>query len=60
MLLEDWKRALDSNQYVAAIIMDLSKAFDCLPHNILLCKLASYGLSEKAPDTLRSYLSDRK
>ena len=43
-LLEDWKCALDNNEYVAAILMDLSKAFDCLPHNILLCKLSSYGL----------------
>ena len=41
-LLEDWKYALDNNEYVAAIIMDLLKAFDCLPHNILLCKLSSW------------------
>ena len=32
--------ALDNNEYVAAILMDLSKAFDCLPHNILLRKLS--------------------
>ena len=38
-LLEDWKHAIDSNKYGAAILMDLSKAFDCL----LLSKLSAYG-----------------
>ena len=47
-LLEDWKSALDKNCYVAAILMNLSKAFDFLPHNILLSKLAAYGLSSKS------------
>jgi hypothetical protein len=59
-LLEDWKYALDKNEYVAAILMDLSKAFDCLPHDILLAKLHAYGLSEKAVSLLKSYLTDRK
>ena len=45
-MLSDGKQALDSNQYVAAILMDFSKAFDCLPHDILLCKLSAYGLTE--------------
>ena len=30
-IIEDWKKALDDNKFVAAILMDLSKAFDCLP-----------------------------
>lgn len=59
-LLEDWKYALDNNEYVAAILMDLSKAFDCLPHNILLCKLSSYGVTENANKLIESYLSERK
>jgi hypothetical protein len=59
-LLEDWKTALDKNQYVAAILMDLSKAFDCLPHAILLCKLSAYGLSPKSVELRRNYLTGRK
>jgi hypothetical protein len=56
-LLEDWKTALDKNQYVAAILMDLSKAFDCLPHDILLGKLSA---SPKSVELLRNYLTGRK
>ena len=40
--------------------MDLAKAFDCLPHNILLYKLSAYGLSEDSVLLLKSYLSNRK
>jgi hypothetical protein len=52
--------AQDKNQYVAAILMDLSKAFDCLPHDILLCKLSAYGLSPQSVELLRNYLTGRK
>jgi hypothetical protein len=38
-LLEDWREALDKNQHVAAVLMDLSK------HDILLDKLSAYGIS---------------
>ena len=40
--------------------MDLSKAFDCLPHKILLAKLSYYGLSENAVNLISSYLQNRK
>ena len=42
-ILEDWKKALDNDKYLAAILMVLRKAFDCLPHDLLLLKLESYG-----------------
>jgi hypothetical protein len=59
-LLEDWREALDKNQYITAVLMDLSKAFDCLPHNILLDKLSAYGVSPHSVALLKSYLSNRK
>ena len=58
-LLEDWKMALDRNEFVAAILMDLSKAFDCLPYDILLSKLSAYGLCNESVNLLKSYLSGR-
>ena len=39
--------------------MDLSKAFDCLPHDLLIEKLRAYGLTPDAVSRLSSYLSDR-
>ena len=40
--------------------MDLSRAFDCLPHDLIVDKLAAYGLCESACKLLASYLSNRK
>ena len=59
-LVEDWRQAMDRRDYVAAILMDLSKAFDCLPHDLLLGKLSAYGLSSSACELVRSYLCNRK
>ncbi len=59
-LLEEWKSALDKNEYLAAILMDLSKPFDYLPNDILIGKLSAYGLSGNASQLILSYLSDRK
>jgi hypothetical protein len=59
-IIEDWKKALDDNKFIAAILMDLSKAFDCLPHNLLMLKLEAYGLSENSLKLLKSYLENRR
>jgi len=59
-LTEKWRAALDRNEYVAAVLMDLSKAFDCLPHALIVEKLKAYGLTDGATNLLKSYLSNRK
>ena len=51
---------LDKQQYVGAVIMDFSKAFGCLPHDLTLAKLSTYVLSANTCDVLSSYLSNRK
>ena len=58
-LLEDWRKALDNYESAAAVLMDLSKAFDCLSHGLLIEKLRANGLASDAIDLLSSYLSDR-
>ena len=59
-LVEDWKAAMDDNKHVAAILMDLSKAFDCLPHDLLVLKLRAYGLSGEACSLVFNYLTERQ
>ena len=59
-LLEKWKRAVDSGQIFAALLTDLSKAFDCLDHELLIAKLNPYGVSLPALKLVQDYLSNRK
>ena len=40
--------------------MDISKAYDCLDHDLLLAKLDAYGFSGNALILICSYLSDRR
>jgi hypothetical protein len=58
-LLEKWKKALDENKIVGTLLMDLSKAFDCIPHSLLVSKLHAYGVSESACQFITSYLTNR-
>ena len=57
--IEQWRESLDKGHVVATVLMDLSKAFDSLPHGLLLAKLNSYGVSLDACDFIRSYLGNR-
>ena len=54
------RNILDNKGYSGAILMDLSKAFDTINHELLLAKLHAYGFSEQALLILSSYLSNRK
>ena len=59
-LIEDWKLALEQKKHVGSVLMDLSKAFDCLAHPLIIAKLRAYGLSIDGCAFLWSYLNDRK
>ena len=58
-LLEEWRQHLDNNKVVGGVFMDLSKAFHCVPHNLLIAKLAAYSVDENLLMYIYSYLSNR-
>ena len=57
--IENWKRALDENFQIGTALMDLSKAFDCIPNDLLIAKRYAYGLSEETTTYSYSYLKRR-
>ena len=59
-MIEKWKKCLDGDGgFAGAIMMDLSKAFDTINHELLIAKLEAYGFEENSLNTVHSYLSDR-
>ena len=58
-LIEEWWEKLDQNFLVGAVLTDLSKAFDCIPHDFLIVKLAAYGFDLNALALIFAYLKNR-
>ena len=58
-MIEDWKQSIDNGKMVGTIAVDLSKAFDSLPHGLLIAKLAAYGVDFYSCRLLASYLYNR-
>ena len=58
-MIEKWKKSLDNGGMFAAILMDLSKAFDTINHELLIAKLHAYGFEMSALSIVSDYLSDR-
>ena len=59
-LLQRWQNELDNSGLVGTILMDLSKAYDCLPHDLIIAKFEAYGLSKSSLSLLLDYLTSRK
>ena len=53
------KKALDNKKFACGIFVDLQKAFDTVNHEILVKKLAHYGIRGVVDNWFASYLSKR-
>ena len=58
-LTEQFKEELDNHKVISLVSMDLSKAFDTLPHDLIVKKLEDYGGDSKVINLVTNYLSDR-
>ena len=48
------------SKFISTILMDLLKAYDCIPHNLLIAKLECYGVDKASLRLLLDYLTRRK
>ena len=58
-MIEKWRASLDQNGTCAALFKDLSKAFDCYRHDLLIAKLHAYVCDLPPVKLLNSYLHSR-
>ena len=59
-MIRNWQNRLLNKGKIGAILMDLSKAFDCLSHKLLIAKLEAYGIGTQSLRFLYSYFTNRK
>ena len=59
-MMEKWKRSVDGGKVFDVLLTDLSKAFDCLDHELLVAKLNAYGFSLPALRLINDYLANRR
>ena len=59
-MIGTWKKIIDDRGVFEALLTDLSKAFDCTPHDLIIAKLEAHGFLIDALKLIHDYLSNRK
>ena len=60
VMVEKMKKIRDNKGVFAAVLIDLSKAFDCIPHGLLIAKLNAFGFDKKSLSFISAYLYNRE
>ena len=60
VMLKKWKSSVDKGKALGVVLTDVSKAYDCLSHELIIAKLNVYGFSLPALKLMQRYLSERK
>ena len=59
-MIEKCRKSIDEGGVFGALLTDLSKAFDCLPYELLIAKLHAYGVDIPSLKLLHSHLTKGK
>ena len=59
-MIDKWKKAVDRNKVFGAVLTDLSKASDCICHDLLRAKPNAYGLTLPALKLIKDNLKNQK
>ena len=59
-MIKQWRVSLNVNWTCATVLTDLSKAFDCFLHDLLIAKLYTCGCDIPSLKLLNCYLSKRR
>ena len=59
-MLQKCKKPGDTKKNFGALLTNLSKAFDSLPHDLIIAKHIAYGFSLPALNLIQNYLGNRK
>ena len=60
-MLEEWRNKLDNSLFVGAVLMDFSKVFEFIRHDLIITKIAAvYGMPNESLSLFLSYFTNRK
>ena len=58
-MIEKWKKSIDKGGQSGVLLTDLSKAFDCISHDLLIAKLEAYGVCHNSLKLIDNYFRNR-